>query len=76
MQTNSFNKFAGWSAILSALLFMLSIIGMMQYLEGNLEVVASFLKNMVDHKGTMLLYGWPGLLATCINASLVLRITS
>ena len=66
MQSNSFNKFAGWSAIVSAILFMLSIFGMMQYLEGNLEIVPSFLKNMTDHKGSMLLYGWPGLLATVL----------
>ncbi len=64
MQTSSFNRFAGWSAIVSAALYIISIIGMMQYLEGNLEVVPSFLKNMTENKSSMLIYGWPGLLAT------------
>ncbi|MGI9553244.1 MAG: hypothetical protein ACR2MT_18700 [Aurantibacter sp.] len=66
MKTNSFNRFAGWSAIISALLFGLSIFGMLQYLEGDLGKVPSFLQNMTDNKGMMLLYGWPGLTATIL----------
>jgi len=66
MNTLSFNQLAGWSAIISALLFLLSILGMIQYLEGNLEKVPHFMQNMNDHKGMMLLYGWPGLVATVL----------
>lgn len=66
MKTNSFNRLAGWSAIVSAILFGLSIVGMLQYLEGDLGKVPVFLENMTEHKGMMLLYGWPGLAATVL----------
>ena len=43
---------------------MISIIGMQFYLAGSLENVQAFAQNMVTHHTMMLLYGWPGLIAT------------
>lgn len=66
METQNFNKITGWSSILSALLFITSIVGMQFYLLGDLSDVSGFLQNMTDNMGMMYLYGWPGFLATIL----------
>lgn len=66
MEKSSFNQFAGTAGILSALLFIISIVGMQYYLASSLEDVNAFTQNMMDAHSMMLLYGWPGFIATLL----------
>ncbi|MDU8886243.1 DUF4386 family protein [Yeosuana sp. MJ-SS3] len=66
MISNTFKRIVGFSSIGSALLFVVSIVGMQFYISGNLEDVSSFIQNMLNNNGMMLLYGWPGLTATML----------
>ena len=66
MENPSFSRFAGIAALLSAVLYLLSIVGMQVYLAESLDDVATFTQNMVDSNLMMLLYGWPGLIATVL----------
>ena len=65
-------QFAGLAGILSALLYLLSIIGLQNYIAADLTDVDAFTRNMADSHGMMLLYGWPGLFATLLIIPLVL----
>ncbi len=59
-------RFAGLSGLLSGILYILSIIGLQSYISADLENVSAFTRNMMDSPTMMLLYGWPGLLATLL----------
>ena len=74
MENQSFYSFAGFAGILSAILYIVSIIGMQAYLASNLDDMAAFTQNMIDSQFMMLLYGWPGLVATLLIFPLVLVI--
>ena len=71
MSNQSFIKFSGMAAILSALLFITSIVGMQYYLAGDLADLELFIQNMNQSHGMMLLYGWPGFVATLLILPLV-----
>lgn len=71
MKNLIFNRMAGFAGIASALLFIISIIGMQSYLASDLADMDAFTQNMVDAHYLMLLYGWPGLLATVLIIPLV-----
>ena len=66
MKNNSFYQLAGIAGITSALLFMISIIGMQSYISSSLDDVHAFTQNMIDSHHLMLMYGWPGLFATLL----------
>ena len=76
MEKNSFQKFVGWASIISAVLFVISIVGMQVYLRASLVDVNAFTENMVDNHGMMILYGWPGLLGTILIIPLVYFLNS
>lgn len=71
MENSFFNRFAGIAGISSAFLFILSIVGMQFYLASSLDDMSAFTQNMIDSHFMMLLYGWPGLLATLLIIPLV-----
>jgi hypothetical protein len=62
---------AGVAGIASAFLYVLSIIGLQYYISANLENVSAFTQNMNDSHGMMLLYGWPGIIATLLIVPLI-----
>ena len=55
MKKTKFNYYAGWAGIASALLFIISIIGMQAYLASSVKDIAAFTQNMIDAHGMMLL---------------------
>ena len=71
MNNHSFIKFSGIAAILSAVLFIASILGMQFYLASDLDNMDLFIANMNQSQGMMLLYGWPGFVATLLILPLV-----
>ena len=71
MKNLSFNYLAGLGSIASAILYILSIVGMQSYLASSLDDMTAFTQNMMDHHGMMLLYAWPGILATLLIIPLV-----
>ena len=66
MEKSTINRFAGIAGITSALLFITSIMGMQTYLTFNFDDVSAFTNEMVEAHTTMLLYGWPGFMATLL----------
>ena len=68
---SSFNKLAGMAGITSALLFIVSIIGMQAYMASSLDDISAFTQNMNDSHNMMLLYGWPGIIATLLIIPLI-----
>lgn len=64
-------RLAGIAGILSAILFILSIIGLQYFLAADLNDVSAFTQNMMDSHNMMLLYGWPGLFATLLIIPLI-----
>ena len=71
MKQSAFNQFAGVAGIVSALLFIISIIGMQAYLASPLNDISAFTQNMNEQHGMMLIYGWPGLVATMLILPLI-----
>ncbi len=73
-QSKSFVRFAGYAGIVSAALYLVSIAGMLRYFDGDLSRPIHFATNMVNNFDMMLVYGWPGLVATVLIFPLVLAI--
>jgi len=71
MNNLPFYQWAGISGILSAVLFIISIIGMQFFLAGDIHNMENFTENMMDNHSMMLMYGWPGLVATSLILPLV-----
>ncbi len=71
MKSSQFNYYAGVAGITSALLFIVSIIGMQSYLATPLDDVLAFTQNMNDSHAMMLIYGWPGFIATILIIPLI-----
>lgn len=74
MKNLSFNQFAGITAIFSAFLYIVSIVGMQFYLAEETTNMTSFVSNMNENSQMMLTYGWPGLFATLFIIPIVLSI--
>ena len=74
MKNLSTTQFTGITAIVSAVLYLLSIIGLQYYISVDLGDIAAFANNMKEHHHLMLMYGWPGLFATVFILPLVLYI--
>ena len=55
-----------YATILSAILYGISIAGLQVYISQSLEDMAAFVQNMNDSHSMMLLYGWPGIIATAL----------
>jgi len=66
MKTRSFYKTAGIAGISSAILYILSIIGLQAYLASSMDNMTAFTQNIIDSHTMMLLYGWPGIIATLL----------
>ena len=64
MNEKYFHYTAGWLSILSAGLYILSIMGLNRYVSVGLDSMEVFAQNMRDEESWMLFYGWPGFLAT------------
>ncbi len=64
MNQSNFIKNAGIGGIISALLFIISIVGMQYFIEGDIKDMTEFTRNMNDAHVMMLIYGWPGMIAT------------
>ena len=75
MSLNNYNKTVAISAILSAILYGLSIIGLQVYISADLHDMDAFASNIVDNKQLMLMYGWPGIIATMFILPLVYQLT-
>ena len=71
MKYNMNPKIIGWSTILSAFLYAISIIGLIKYVYFDLTDPVTFAESMNTNHSLMLLYGWPGLLATILLLPLV-----
>ena len=71
MENSSFQKLAGISGILSAVLYILSIIGLQYYISASISDMEAFTQNIVDSHLMMMLYGWPGIVATILIFPLV-----
>jgi len=71
MKHLSFNRFAGVSGILSALLYIVSIVGMQYYMALDHSSMDAMTQGMQDNHIMMLLYGWPGIIATILILPLV-----
>ena len=74
MKELSSSQFVGITAIISAALYILSIIGLQYYISSDLNQVPAFAQNMVDNHSMMLIYGWPGFIATILILPLVFYI--
>lgn len=66
METRSFYYTAGIAGIGSAILYLLSIIGLQAYLASSMDNMTAFTQNIIDSHSMMLLYGWPGIIATLL----------
>lgn len=71
MKNQSFTKIAALSGIGSAVLYIVSIIGLQAYIAVSLDDIEQFVQNMADNHQMMLLYGWPGLIATILILPLI-----
>ncbi len=74
METIKFNRFAGIAAVLSATLYLISISGMLVYFEGDLSQPFLFASHIVEHSVMMLVYGWPGIVATVLIFPILLSL--
>ena len=66
MKPKNQNTIAGWAAVLSALLYLVSIVGLNHYVAVGLEDMDAFAQNIHDKHIWMQLYGWPGIFATLL----------
>ena len=66
MKNKNSYRIAGIAGILSAVLYLLSIIGLQTYISVDLQDTNNFVLNIVESHNMMLVYGWPGLFATIL----------
>ena len=60
------NRFIAIATLTSAVLYIVSIIGLQVYISADLKDMYTFAINMADNHVLMLLYGWPGFIATLL----------
>ena len=66
MQDTTFIRATGIATVLSALLYVMSIVGLQYYIAEDMANMSAFTANMLENHGMMLLYGWPGIIATLL----------